>query len=349
MSTMLAARLNLRTGRLAVQRIAVPQPGPGQVRIRVGAAGICLSDVHLIDGTLKPLFATSEEVTLGHETAGTIDAIGPDVPEAWKVGQRVILQVGERCRRCRNCLSDVAPCLAFRTRGIEYDGGWAEYALATSTTLVPIPDDLPFEEAAIIPDAVSTPWAAIVTTARVSPARAVGVWGIGGLGAHTIQLLRLVGAAPIVAIDPLESARARAVDLGADAVFDPSDSQLAKSVRDLTRGEGLAYAFDMAGAPAVREQAVACLGHGGRLVLVGLAPKPVVVKDSVAFSFAQQSVVGHYGSAPEHVLQLVSLARLHRLRLTRSISGRLPLSEAEKGVAQLASKVGSPIRLVLVP
>lgn len=92
------------------------------------------------------------------------------------------------------------------TRGVDYDGGWAEYALAREDTLVPVPDLLPFEQACIIPDAVSTPWAAVTDTARVRPAEAAGVWGVGGLGAHAVQLLLLVGAAPVIAVDPLPAA-----------------------------------------------------------------------------------------------------------------------------------------------
>lgn len=88
-------------------------------------------------------------------------------------------------------------------QGVHYDGGWAEYALARTDTVVPIPDDLPFDQAAIIPDAVSTPYAAVVATAQVRPARSAGVWGAGGLGVHGLQVLRLAGAAPIVAIDLL--------------------------------------------------------------------------------------------------------------------------------------------------
>ena len=346
---MLAGRLNLRTREFAVKQVPIPEPGHGQVRIRVAAAGICLSDVHLIEGGLKPLFNPSDEVTLGHEVSGTIDKVGEGVPDIWKEGQRVLLQAGEMCRQCANCVRGRAPCLAVRTRGLDYDGGWAEYALATHTTLVPIPDTLPFEQAAIIPDAVSTPWAAILLTGQVRPAEAVGVWGVGGLGAHAVQLARMVGAAPIIAVDPIPAARERALEYGADLALDASDADVPAQVRAATGGQGLAAAFDMAGVAAVREQALACLGRGGRLVLVGLALGGVTVGDQTAFSYSQHKLLGHYGSTPEHVIQLVSLARHRRLDLSRSISGVLPLAEAGQGVERLRSKQANPIRLILCP
>lgn len=342
---MLAARLHLGPQRrLELDEVPTPEPGPDHVLIKVEAAGVCLSDVHLIDGTLTPVMLDGDVVTLGHEVAGTVHALGPGVTSA-EVGDRVLLQAGERRG------GDAANLQggAVFTRGVDYDGGWAEYTLARVDTLVPIPDDLPFEQACFIPDAVSTPWAAITATAAVRPAEPVGVWGVGGLGAHGVQLLRLVGAAPIVAVDPLPAARERALSFGADLALDPADPDLRSAISTATGGAGLAAAFDFAGVAAVREQAVTCLGPGGRLVLVGLTDKPITITGGIGFSFFQQQLRGHYGSQPEHVAELVTLRRLHRLDLARSVSAVLPLSQAPEAVRTLESKQGNPIRLVLRP
>ncbi|WP_448641483.1 zinc-binding dehydrogenase [Geodermatophilus sp. URMC 63] len=333
--SMLAGRLNVRTREFAVTEVPRPTPGPGQVLVEVRAAGICLSDVHLVDGTLSPLFLRGEEVTLGHEVAGVVAGIGEGVT-GWTEGARVTLQAGEEVDGW------------IHTRGVDYDGGWAQYALATAGTLVPIPDDLLFEQACIVPDAVSTPWASIVETAGVRAGEPVGVWGIGGLGAHAVQLLRLAGAAPIVAVDPVESARDRALAFGADLALDPAED-VATRVRELTGGPGLSHAFDFAGVPPVREQAVRCLERDGGLVLVGLTDQPLTLRNGTQFSYFGQRLLGHYGSAPQHVEQLVRLIRHGRLDLSRSISGTLPLAEAARGVEMLEHKEGNPIRLVLLP
>ena len=333
---MLAARLNVKTLTLSMDDVPIPEPGPGQVRVKVHAAGVCLSDVHLIDGSVQPLHLRQDAVTLGHEIAGTIDALGPGVA-SYPVGQRVVLQAGEERAG------------VLYTRGGDYDGGWAEYTLATAATLVPIPDGLPFEQAAIIPDAVSTSWAAITVTAQVRPAEAAGVWGVGGLGAHAVMLLRLAGAAPVIAVDPLPAARDRALDFGADLALDSADPELAVKVRRETGDLGLAAAFDFAGVPAVQDQALGCLGTAGRLVLVGITGKPLTISDSRTFGYLNQQVRGHYGSAPEHVTELVMLAGRGRISLARSVSDVLPLSEAPKAVERLRRKEGNPIRLVLRP
>ncbi|WP_037600728.1 zinc-binding dehydrogenase [Streptacidiphilus rugosus] len=339
--TMLAGRLHLADQSLRMEEVPVPVPGTGHVLVKVEAAGVCLSDVHAIQGSLKPLHLEGDTVTLGHEVAGVIAELGPDVTD-WAVGERVLLLSGQ--------LRDGIAV----TRGLDYDGGWAQYTLAKATTLVRIPDDLPFEQACFVPDAVSTPWAAITQTAAIRPAEATGVWGAGGLGVHGIQLLRLVGAAPIIAVDPLPAARDRALASGADLALDPADPALLDQVLKVTDGRGLDAALDFAGHPAVREQAMAALADGtltpgGRLVLVGLTNQPVTIADGTAFSAGKKQLLGHWGSIPAHIHELVRLIRDHRLDLTHSVSAVLPLSEAPRAVEQLESKAGNPVRLVLKP
>lgn len=337
MAEMLAGRLHLTERTLRLETVPVPEPAPGQLRIKVAAAGVCLSDVHLIDGTLTPLYLPGDVVTLGHEVAGVVDALGDGVA-GWQPGQRVLLQAGERDQRG-----------TVFTRGVDYDGGWAEYAVASQETVVPIPDELPFEQACIIPDAVSTPWAAVTDTGRTRPGEAVAVWGVGGLGAHAVQLLRLVGAAPVIAVEPLAAARERALSLGADAALDPADNAFRDTVLGLTDGRGLDVAFDFAGVTPVREQALTVLGRRGRLVLAGIANQPVTIPSDSSFNYLRQAVLGHYGSEAEHVVQLVSLARQRRLDLSASVSDVLPLAEAEQAVRRVQSKQGNPIRLILRP
>ncbi|WP_030185254.1 zinc-binding dehydrogenase [Streptomyces violaceorubidus] len=337
MAQMLAARLHVPSRTLRLEEVPRPQPGPGEVLVKVEAAGVCLSDVHLIDGTLSPLLLRGDTVTLGHEVSGTVAETGAGVT-AWSPGQRVVLHAGET----RDGVT--------YTRGVDYDGGWAEYALSAADAMTPLPDTIPFEQGAIIPDAVSTPWGAITESGAVRPAEAVGVWGIGGLGVHAVQLLRAIGACPVVAVDPSPVARERALAAGADLALDSADPELRGTVRAATGGLGLAAAFDFAGVPPVREQAVSVLAPKGRLVLVGLTDKPLTVTDGTRFSYLQQRILGHYGSdMPVALPQLLRLIQGGRLDFSGSASGVLPLAEAAAAVARLEKKEGDPIRLVLRP
>ncbi|WP_369176071.1 zinc-binding dehydrogenase [Streptomyces mutabilis] len=337
MAQMLAARLHVPSRTLRLEEVPRPQPGPGEVLVKVEAAGVCLSDVHLIDGTLTPLLLPGDTVTLGHEVSGTVAEVGAGVT-AWSPGQRVALYAGE-----------VRDGVTY-TRGVDYDGGWAEYALSAETALTLLPDAIPFEQGAIIPDAVSTPWGAITETGAVRPAEAVGVWGVGGLGVHAVQLLRAVGACPVVAVDPDPVARERALAAGADLALHSADPELAQVVRAATGGAGLAAAFDFAGVPPVREQTLSVLAPKGRLILVGLTDKPLTVRDGTRFSYLQQRILGHYGSdMPVALPQLLRLIEGGRLDFSGSISGVLPLAEAAEAVARLEKKEGAPIRLILRP
>jgi len=223
------------------------------------AAGVCLSDVHLLTGVLTPAYLEGDVVTMGHEVAGVIDHVGAEVTK-WKIGDHVLVCAGVRDAKSR-----------VTTLGFDYDGGFAEFVVTDAATLIAIPASLPYERACIIPDAVSTPWAAIKQTAKVQHGESAAVFGIGGLGVHAVQLLKVAGAHPVIAVDPLKEARDRAVAVGADFALDPLAEDFSSRVREATNGKGLNVAFDFAGVSAVRAQSLKLPAEGGRLLLVGFA------------------------------------------------------------------------------
>jgi D-arabinose 1-dehydrogenase-like Zn-dependent alcohol dehydrogenase len=331
---MTAVRLNIATHELSVENVPVPEPKAGEVRIAVKAAGVCLSDVHLADGTISPLFLDGDVVTLGHEVAGVIDATGPGVTR-FSVGQRVVLQAGHQTAEGQ-----------VLTRGVDYDGGYADYAISVESAVIAIPDSLSFEQACIIPDAVSTPWAAISATAEIRAGESVGIWGLGGLGAHGVQLLRFAGAAPIIAIDPLEAARTRALALGADFAVAPEDLE---GLLGEQAPHGLDVALDFAGVAPVRTQALASLRREGRLIVTGISGKPIETQPDFEYTFRKLQIRGHYGSGPEFVPQLVRLLELGRLDFASSVTRTFPLSQAPEAIKALEHKDGNPIRFVLLP
>jgi len=327
---MKAGRITVSTRHFEVKEIPTPDAGAGEVRIKVQAAGVCLSDVHFLDGTLKPGDLHGDEVTLGHEVAGVVDQVGANV-SAVSMGDRVLIIGGERNDRGQ-----------ITTLGFDYDGGFAEYLVAKESLVVKIPATLSFEEAAIIPDAVSTPWAAISSTAKVVAGESALVFGIGGLGFHAVQLLKMIGCRKIIAVDPRIDARERALGIGADFAFDPGDEELKKH-------RGVNVAFDFAGVGAVRKQALSLLGEGGRLVIVGIANEAIVIPNDMAFTYMRTQILGHYGSEPHHTKELVQFAADGRLDLSHSISEILTLDDAAIALERLEKKIGNPIRIILRP
>ena len=344
--TMRAARFDAASGRLEVQDVPVPVPGPTEVLIRVEACGICLSDVHLLEGTLPAVLPV---VTPGHEAAGTIEQVGDLVP-GWVPGDRVVMAGGRPCGTCRWCVRGrYEECEAFEILGFNFDGAWAQYVVMPYAALTGVPKGLPVEQAAILADAVSTPYAALTDRAALRPGEAIGLWGIGGLGVHAVQVARMVGAGPIVAVDPLPSARERALRLGADVALDPREQDVVEEVRRITGGRMLDVAVDLVGANVVLAQAAASLGRFGRCVMVGLSLDEIALGPGVFFGVQSQSLLGHLGYKKRHLDELVSLVELGRLDISASVSDVLPLEEVGRGVEQLTSKTGDPIRLVVQP
>lgn len=347
MQTMRAARFDSATRQLSVRDVPVPEPRPAEVLVRVRACGICLSDVHLVDGSLR---ASLPVVTPGHESAGVIERVGERVPR-WTPGQRVVMSGGKACGACANCAlgRGEAECLKFKIMGFDYDGAWAEYIVVPYTSLTAIPDHLPFEQAAILADAVSTPYAGLIDRGQLRPGESAGLWGIGGLGVHAVQIARMAGAALVVAVDPLASARERALERGADYAFDPASEDVVARVREITGERRLDLAVDLVGANAVLAQAAECIGRHGRVVMIGLSPEPIRLGAGVNFGVRSQSLLGHLGYHKRHLDQLVDIVSRGRLDVSRSISDVMPLEDVARGVERLMNKEGNPIRLVVTP
>lgn len=327
---MKAGRITVSTRHFEVVDIPIPQTPAGHVRIAVKAAGVCLSDVHFISGIISPAYLKGDVVTLGHEVSGVVDEVGSGV-HTWKVGDEVIICAGGRDELGR-----------IHTQGFDYDGGFAEYLIIKAGLLVMKPPNISFAEAAIIPDAVSTPWAAIKSTAKIEKGESVAVFGVGGLGIHAIQLLKIVGATPVVAIDSSPEARARALIAGADLAFDPQDPKLKKMKR-------FNAIFDFAGVTSVRKQALSMLQEGGRLILVGIANEPISIPSDMAFIYMRTQLLGHYGSDISHTIELAEMAGKGILDLSGSVSEIIPLEDAQLALDKLEKKIGNPIRIVLRP
>jgi D-arabinose 1-dehydrogenase-like Zn-dependent alcohol dehydrogenase len=343
---MRAVRFHSSTGELAIEEVPIPEPGPMEVLVKVEACGICLSDVHLIDRSIP---AVIPDVTPGHEASGTIVKTG-ELIEGWNVGDRVTLAGGKPCMQCVNCRRGLLEeCLAFQIMGFMYDGAWAEYIVVPFFTISAVPDNVPMEQAAIIADAVATPYAALSDRAALRPGEAVGLWGIGGLGTHATQIARMLGAGLIVAVDPLESARRRALSLGADVAVDPTTEDVQSIVMRETGGIGLDLALDLVGKNAVLMQAQWCLARAGRLVMVGLSLDPLELGPGLLFGARGISLLGHLGYRKPHLDELLSLVSRGRLDLSGSISDVISLDEVPDGVRRLSEKEGDPVRIVVRP
>ncbi|WP_027586804.1 alcohol dehydrogenase catalytic domain-containing protein [Acidipropionibacterium thoenii] len=344
--TMLAERFYAQDRSVHLEEIPVPHPGPGNVLIEVAYCGICHSDLSLINGTFP---AQRPQVTQGHEASGTIVELGAGVT-GWKVGDRVIPSAGRPCLRCRKCRrGDFANCLHLNLMAFAYDGAWARYHEASATGLTMIPDNVPMDQAALLADAVSTPYAAVVHTAQVHMGNAVAVWGVGGVGTHLVQLAKVAGGVPVIAIDLDDEVLARAKRVGADHVLRSDDPELMSKIEDLTHGRMIDVAFDAVGIKPTLRAAVESLDVNGRAVSLGLSGQDIDAGPFMDFNLQRKKVFGHLGYYGQDIAMLAEMLSYHRLDLSESISEVVPLAEVERGIADLEHHKNNPIRILVKP
>jgi 2-desacetyl-2-hydroxyethyl bacteriochlorophyllide A dehydrogenase len=333
---------------LEIEDRPIPELRAGEVLVQIAACGICASDVHMFDGTL-PTRGTPPFIP-GHEASGVIASVAPGVA-AWREGDRVAIYPGKRCGVCARCRNGepIERCMMPSNMGIEYDGGWAEYVAVPQEALVRVPESVPLEIAAILCDAVATPFNAVLDTGGLRPGERVAVFGIGGLGTHGVMLARLGGASFIAAIDTSPAARERAKRLGADITIDPAVQKPSDAIREATGGEGVDLAIDFVGANSVLKQAVASLAIDGRAMIVGVSGDRIQLGPSALFAVLRNKLLSVMGYQRAHLETLVSLVASGRLDVSGSISTRLPFEQAAEGVAILTEKRGDPVRVVLGP
>jgi 2-desacetyl-2-hydroxyethyl bacteriochlorophyllide A dehydrogenase len=336
-----AARLLAPNKPLALEECPVPSLGDGEVLVSVAAAGVCGSDVHMWKGTV-PVRKTP--IVLGHEIAGTVAACGP-TSDSWTTGDRVIVRAGIVCGACTYCRDGRDQlCPQQRVLGMDEDGGFARYVRAPGVNLLPLPAEIPFEIGAILADAVATPYHALTRRGALAKGEAVAVFGCGGLGTHAIQLARILGAARVIAVDVREAALARARALGVDETVDASSEAPYKAIQRLTQG-GVDLALECVGRPDTILQAVRSLRSGGRAVVVGMGQEPISLPPPALFAWREHALLGSFGSTSAELQRVIELVRTGELDLTRSISERLPLAEANDALDRLERKEGDPVRI----
>jgi D-arabinose 1-dehydrogenase-like Zn-dependent alcohol dehydrogenase len=343
---MLAERFYAATRKISLEEVPIPTPGPGEVLVKVAYCGICQSDLSLIEGHFP---TTLPVVTQGHEASGTIAALGPGV-HGWAEGDRVIPSAGRPCGVCRACRRGAfTDCYDIRLMAFAYDGAWAQYHVAQAAGLTRVPDNVDLAQAALLADAVSTPFAAVVRTAKVHVGNAIGVWGVGGVGTHLLQIARIAGGVPIIAIDINDAALERAKRLGADYTFRSDDKDLTAKIREATGGRMLDVAFDAVGIRATVRQAIDHLDTNGRAVSVGLSEQDIDAGPFLQFNLQRKQLLGHLGYKSMDIAILAEMLSYGRLDLSESISQIVPLSRVCDGIAALASKQGNPIRILVQP
>lgn len=329
---MKAALFNRADEPLRVGELDSPSPRPDEVLIAIRACGICGTDVHIAkEGSIPTAFTP---IALGHEPAGVIAALGSEVV-GWRVGDRVLSHPAAFCGECPACRQGrEGLCLKPAIFGIGRHGAMAEQMTAPARCLVKLPDSIPFDVGAILTDAVSTPYHAVVRRAQLAAGENVAVIGCGGLGSQAIRFCKLFGAGKIIAVDRNPSALAAAGNAGATDLIQAGEEPVHKQVQQLTRGMGVDLAFEFVGLPQTIDTAVRCLRRGGRAVVVGIGPERIQLPAIRSFVGNEYELRGSMGLDMQDLKEVVALVEAGKLKLDGS-THPIGLEEVDAALTRL--------------
>lgn len=351
---------------LSIEEVELEPPGPNEVVVKIRAAGLCHSDLSVIDGNRpRPL-----PMVLGHEASGEVVALGKNV-ERLDVGNHVVFAFLPSCGHCLNCATGKAalcePGAKANGEGVLMGGhkrikkgqdhyyhhlgvsGFSEYTVASVNSLVKIEKDIPFDIAALFGCAVMTGVGALVNTARVKMGDTVLVVGLGGVGLSAVMGARAAGAKLVIGADIDPSKRRTALDLGAHHVMDSSRPEALEKLRDMTDG-GVDIAAEFAGVIPALEFAYQATRRGGTTVTAALPhPDARLSISPTALVGMEKTLKGSYlGScvAQRDIPNYMDLYRTNRLRVDKLITHRIGLEDINEGFERLAQ--GEAIRQVIL-
>jgi alcohol dehydrogenase len=352
---------------LLIEELDLDPPGEGEVLVRIGAAGLCHSDLSVVNGDRpRPV-----PMALGHEAAGEVVEVGSGVTDLVP-GDHVVMIFVPSCGHCLPCMEGrPALCepgaqangvgtLLSGSRRLHLNGenvnhhmgvsAFAEYAVCARPSLVKVDGDLPLEEAALFGCAVLTGVGAVVNTARVAPGSAVAVVGLGGVGLNALLGALAAGAERVIAVDVLDDKLAFARQLGATDTFNAGEADCVDEIKSLTAG-GVDCAFEMAGSVKAMDLCYRMTRRGGTTVTAGLShPDHRFEVQHVSLVAEERTVKGSYiGSAVplRDVPRYIGLYRRGRLPVDRLMSERLSLEQINEGFDRLAD--GHTVRQIITP
>ncbi|MGH3411689.1 MAG: NDMA-dependent alcohol dehydrogenase [Marmoricola sp.] len=353
---------------IEVEELELGKPQAGEVLIRYLYAGLCHSDLHIVEGDLEARLP----MVLGHEGAGVIEEVGPGVTRV-SVGDNVVCSFIPNCGTCRYCangqqsicdmgatiLEGYLPGEHFPITGPQGDygamcmlGTFSQYGVIHQNSCVKVDDDLPLDKAVLVGCGVPTGWGSAVNTAEVKAGDTVVVFGIGGIGINAVQGARLAGAKNIIAVDPLENKREKAMELGATHAF-ASGAEAVEAIPDMTRGQMADSAILTPGlmtAEIVGDGFMA-VGKGGLVVLTGLnkIEAPTIQLPGTVLTLYRKQVRGSlFGDCnpTADIPKILGLYQSGDLKLDELVTRTYTLDQVNEGYEDL--KNGENIRGVMV-
>ena len=319
---------------LVIKERSVPDPDKGEAIVKVGACGVCRTDLKIWQGN-SPV-PTKLPLVLGHEIAGEIVEVA-DGLDTSRIGERVIVNPYLSCGNCKFCKKGQQNlCSHLRgVIGVSRDGGYSEYVKVPLDCLFPISRDISFEQAAIIPDAIATSYHALVKKAQVERSQTIVVLGVGGLGLHAVQIGVALGAR-VIAMDIKPEALKLAREMGAEKTVNITEAASTEEIMEIPGRGGADAVIDFTGNTEMEDLAIRMLGVAGRFVAVGYTPNKTFQVNSLLLVSKELEMYGSRACNPDDVRQAIEWVSIGKLKPFISeihplIRANLVLERLEKG------------------
>jgi 2-desacetyl-2-hydroxyethyl bacteriochlorophyllide A dehydrogenase len=330
---------------LKMQEVEIPSIGPQDVLVRVKAAGICHSDVHYRTGIspVNPL-----PMTLGHEVSGLIEKTGSGVTHL-KPGDRVSLHYMVTCGHCTFCSQGSEQfCTSGKMIGKYRDGGYAEYIAIPARSAFRLPDEIPFEQGAILMCSSATSFHAI-QKARLRPTETVAIFGAGGLGFAALQIAQAYGASQVYVVDIKTGKLEMAQKFGAIPV-NASQCDPVAEIKKLTGGRGVDVALELIGLPLTMRQAFQSLAIMGRVAIAGVTDRNLEIAPYDELINKEAEIIGVSDHLAQEIPQLFDLVMAGKLNAGSMITQTIPLDEiAINKTMDRLEKFSDDVRVVITP
>nr|MDO8098279.1 alcohol dehydrogenase catalytic domain-containing protein [Candidatus Njordarchaeota archaeon] len=329
--------------KFTIEETEIPQLKEDEVLVKVKAAALCGTDLHVYEGRMK---ASKLPIIMGHEWAGNIVSVGANV-KALREGDRVFSAPHYSCGSCYYCRSGRENLC--EQRGVfgaigPRDGCFAEYAVAPFSSLYLLPSEITYEVGSLIGDTLSTA-AHALQRARITPGDTVAIWGLGPVGQCLLQMARIAGAGRVIAIDVVSDRVSLARKLGADVALNSKEKDPVKFIKDQSNGRGVDLTIEAAGAPVTYMQAFEATAKGGKLLLVAVHDKPVETALR-AIMWREVSIIGSFAHVASEADKFVELVLNDRVKLDPLISHRFPLEKINEAFELFAGRKTNKVVLV---
>ena len=322
--------------------VADPTPAAGEIVVDVQRAGICHTDAHYRGGIGK----TNLPITLGHEIAGVVSAVGENVTEV-REGQRVALHYLVSCGECPRCRRHGEQfCATGEMLGKERNGGYAQRIVVPAFNAIPIPDEVSSEAAAIMMCSTATAYHAL-RLGDIRQGDSVAVLGFGGLGVSAVQLARALGASQVFAVDVVPEKLELAAKFGATPL-DARETPVHKAILGATDGKGVDVAVEFTGNEKVAHGGLRSLSPGGRLMIVAINLRSFTFDPFTDLLVRERRIIGCSDHTRAELVELMELARTGKIDVSPAVTRTVPLeAEAVNGVLDDLERGSSHLRTVI--